>query len=341
MQKKVEETTRAWSRGSSRSVQEDKLLDKKELTTSSSSSSCIDHTVLKLREEKRVQEAVISVLRGERDACEAHVESSLDLKTRLDKWEPKKWMSTTAARSATAGTSSSATTQSNVDLSTTTTLTLPSFEERQLVSVGTDVVISSSDGVTQVGGRHLVESCPTFLLADHADLVASDGWNLLSVSCTLVVNGAGQAVGADGIVVNGAGQLMKIKKDPSVVGVVKVDRRASSENENQGRHFNVRNGAVLVVEGLTLTGGYGVVRLFFSSFFAPVLSLIKNMWTASDMLASLLLLFPSSFFLFFFFSTGWWGGICLWQWFFRHLHHLYSHQEFRYARELTCAILLV
>jgi len=251
MQKKVEETTSAWSRGSSRSVQEDKLLDKKELTTSSSLSSCIDHTVLKLREEKRVQEAVISVLRGERDACEAHIESSLDLRARLDKWEPKKWMPTTAARSATA----SATTQSNVDLSTTTTLTLPSFEEHQLVSAGSDVVISSSDGVTRVGGRRLVGNCPTFLYDDDLALdTSNDGWNLLSVSCNLAAI----------TYVNGAGKKMKIKKHPSAVGAVVVDRQATSENK--GSHFQVYGEGVLEVDGLTLTGGYSSVRCLFFLF---------------------------------------------------------------------------
>ena len=50
---------------------------------------------------------------------------------------------------------------------------------------------------------------------------------------------------------------MKIKKDPSVVGVVVVDRKATSVNK--GRHFEVTNGAALEVEGLTLTGGYGSV----------------------------------------------------------------------------------
>jgi len=225
----------------------DKLLDKKELTTSSSS-SCIDHTVLKLREEKRAQEAVISVLRGERDAYAAHCGSSLDLRARLDKWEQKYWTSTTAARSAAAGTSS-ATTQSNVDLSTT--LKLPSFEARQLVSAGSDMVIRSSDSVTQVGGRRLVESCPTFLYDDDDALDASDGWNLLSVSCNLAAT----------TYVKGAGKRMKIKKHPSAVGVVEVDREATSANK--GRHFEVSDGAALEVDGLTLTGGYEGVRFYF------------------------------------------------------------------------------
>ena len=122
---------------------------------------------------------------------------------------------------------------------------LPSFEEHQLSSV------SSSDSVTLVGGRRLVASCPTFLYADHDDLAASNGWNLLSVSCTLGTQ----------INVNGAGKRMKIKKDPSAEGVVEVDRQATSENK--GRHFNVQNGAVLEVEGLTLTGGYEYVRFLF------------------------------------------------------------------------------
>lgn len=150
-----------------------------------------------------------------------------------------------------------------VDLSTI--LTLPNFEERRLVSAGSDVVISSSDdGVTRVGGRRLMGSCPTFLYDDHADLVASGGWNLLSVNCTL---------GAQ-INVNGAsGKRMKIKKDPSAVGAVVVDRQATSENP--GQHFQVYSGAALEVEGLTLTGGYSSVR--FLSFFS-ILFLIFSLF---------------------------------------------------------------
>ena len=58
---------------------------------------------------------------------------------------------------------------------------------------------------------------------------------------------------------------MKIKKHPSAVGVVKVDRQATSENK--GRHFSVRNGAVLEVDGLTLTVGDADVRFYFFEFF--------------------------------------------------------------------------
>ena len=251
VQTEEEETTSAWSGGSSRGVQEDKLQDEDELTTTSLS-RCVDRTVLKLREENRALEAENSVLKGERDAYAAHVESALDLRARLDKWEPKKWMSAAAARFATAGTSSA--TQANVDLSTT--LRLPTFEERHLVSVGSGMVASSSGDVARVGGRRLVGSCPTFLYADHATLAASNGWNLLSASCTLGTT----------IFLYGAGKRMKIKKDPSAEGVVEVDRQATSENK--GRHSYVGSGAVLEVEGLTLTGGYEDVRFLFFFFYS-------------------------------------------------------------------------
>ena len=170
------------------------------------------------------------------------------------------------------GSSRSVQDDKRVDLSTA--LTLPNFEERRLVSAGSDVVISSSDdGVTRVGGRRLMGSCPTFLYDDHADLVASDGWNLLSVNCTL---------GATTYVNGASGKRMKIKKDPSAVGAVVVDRQATSENP--GQHFQVYSGAALEVEGLTLTGGYSSVRFlsFFSILFlifSLFLITIKNMWT--------------------------------------------------------------
>jgi len=260
VQEVVEETASAWSGGFSRSAQDDKLLEEDELTTSSWS-SCVDHTVLKLRKEIGALEAEKSVLRGERDAAlETHFETAPDLRAHLDKWEKN--------------------------------LMLPSFEERQLVSAGSDVVISSSDGVTRVGERRLVGNCPTFLLANDPALVASDGWNLLSVSCNL---------GAT-ISVSGAGKLMKIKKDPSAVGVVVVDRQAS---EDQGRHFSVYNGAALEVEGLTLTGGYENVRFlfFYSPFFPLVFPCDKKYVEGLYMLVLLLLLM----FLSYYFSLGYRG----------------------------------
>ena len=123
------------------------------------------------------------------------------------------------------------------------------------------MVTSSSDDVARVSGRRLVASCPTFLLANDDALAASDGWNLLNASCTL-----GTTISLDG-----AGKRMKIKKDPSAEGVVEVDRQATSENK--GRHFLVVNGAVLEVEGLTLTGGYETVR--FLVFFLLLFFRIK------------------------------------------------------------------
>ena len=105
----VGETASAWSGGSSRSIKEDKLLDEDELPASSSSRR-VDHTVVLRGQAQRgewsaLEEAEISVLRDERDAAlEAHCGIAPDLIAYLDKWE-KKWMSATAARFTTAGTS--------------------------------------------------------------------------------------------------------------------------------------------------------------------------------------------------------------------------------------------
>ena len=229
VQKGVEEIASTRSEGSSQTIEEDNLLDEENLTTSSSS-SCVDDTVLRLKEENRALEAEISVLRAERDpALKTHSGTTQDLRARLDKCEQKEWLSAT---------------QSNVALSTK--LMLSSLLERRLVSVS-----SSDGGVPRVGVRRLADSCPEFLLAGDAALVASDGWNLLSVNCTL---------GAT-FNVSGAGKRIKIKKSPSAEGVVEVDRQATSVN--QGRHFFVANGAVLEVNGLIFTGGYETVRYFF------------------------------------------------------------------------------
>jgi hypothetical protein len=162
------------------------------------------------REEIVALEETISVLRHERDSAlqAAHDVTALDLRGCFDKWEKKKFMS----------------------VATASVFQLPSFEERQLVSAGSSDVggmVGSSHGVTRVGGRRLA-SCDTFQFA--GDLVAlnssSDGWNLLRVNC---------ALGAH-IVVSG-GKTMKIKKDSSVMGVVVLDRQATSENK--GRHFSL------------------------------------------------------------------------------------------------------
>ena len=219
VQEGVVETVGTRSEGSSQTIEEDNLLDEENLTTSSSSSWVDVNTVLRLKEENRALEAEISVLRAERDpALKTHSGTTQDLRARLDKCEQKEWLSAT---------------QSNVALSTK--LMLSSYKERRLVSV------------PRVGVRRLADSCPEFLLADDADLVASDGWNLLNMSCTF---------GAE-IQLNVTGKRMKIKKHPSFEGVLVLDREATSANK--GRHFRVVNGAALEVNGLTLAGGYGLV----------------------------------------------------------------------------------
>ena len=81
-------------------------------------------------------------------------------------------------------------------------------------------------------------------LADQ--LSATDGFNVLSASCT---------VGSDFWV--SSGQTLKIKKDPLMIGELIIDRQATSAS--QGRHFYV-NGGTLLVEGVTLTGGYEVSK---------------------------------------------------------------------------------
>ena len=169
-----------------------------------------------------------------------------------------------------------------------------------------------------MGGRRLAGNCPTFLFDNHTDLLSSNGWNLLSVNCTL---------GAT-FNVSGAGKRIKIKRSPFAEGVVEVDRHATSVN--QGRHFYVANGAALEVDGLILTGGYETVRFFFLNATRLVL-LIKDMYwcccfclrssslpltSCSSLLLSLSLLFNLPLDLLF---AAWRGGICYRHWFFRHL----------------------
>jgi hypothetical protein len=86
--------------------------------------------------------------------------------------------------------------------------------------------------------RNLV-ACPTFLFADDAALSGTDGYNVLTASCTM------------GSVTVANGKTLKIKKDPSVVGEIFLDRQATSANK--GRHFLVHG--IIVMEGITLKGG--------------------------------------------------------------------------------------
>ena len=93
--------------------------------------------------------------------------------------------------------------------------------------------------------RHLVEACPTFLYADDDALAGTDGYNVLTASCTM---------GSDMTVANG--KTLKIRKDPSVVGEISIDRQATSVNT--GYHFHVTQQGTIVMEGITLKGGYDV-----------------------------------------------------------------------------------
>ena len=78
-------------------------------------------------------------------------------------------------------------------------------------------------------------------------LSATGGFNVLSASCTM----------ASDFTVS-SGKTLKIKKDPLMIGELIIDRQATESSK--GRHFKVNNGGTLLVEGVTLTGGYEVSR---------------------------------------------------------------------------------
>ena len=105
-------------------------------------------------------------------------------------------------------------------------------------------LIPSSNKVD--GGRRRLAECPTFKFDDDASLSGSNGVNVLSSSCTM---------GSDFTILNG--KTLKIKKDPTMVDELIIDRQATSSN--RGRHFSVSGD--FFVEGVTLTGGY--VSAFF------------------------------------------------------------------------------
>ena len=83
---------------------------------------------------------------------------------------------------------------------------------------------------------------PTFLFVDDASLTATGGYNLLTESCVM---GDQFSIPSH--------KTLKIKKKSSVSGKVVMDRQATKENP--GRHFYVNKGTLLI-EGITLTGGY-------------------------------------------------------------------------------------
>jgi hypothetical protein len=91
------------------------------------------------------------------------------------------------------------------------------------------------------GERRRLTQCPTFKFVDDNSLSGSNGVNILSASCTL---------GSEFTIP--IGKTLKIQKDPTMVGELVIDRQATSSAV--GRHFYVTGN--LVVEGVTLTGGY-------------------------------------------------------------------------------------
>ena len=121
------------------------------------------------------------------------------------------------------------------------------LEKKKYVNRNQRVLVSGQE--TKLA-RHLVEACPTFLFADDAALAGTDGYNVLTASCTM---------GSDMTVANG--KTLKIKKDPSVVGNIVLDRQATSAN--RGQHFYVYG--TIVMEGITLKGGYASVSYISSN----------------------------------------------------------------------------
>ena len=114
------------------------------------------------------------------------------------------------------------------------------LEKKEYVNRNQRVLVSGQE--TKLA-RHLVEVCPTFLYADDAALAGTDGYNVLTASCTM------------GSVTVATGKTLKIKKDPSVVGEISIDRQATSANKHT-YYFYVQG--TIVMEGITLKGGYAV-----------------------------------------------------------------------------------
>jgi hypothetical protein len=103
------------------------------------------------------------------------------------------------------------------------------------------------------GERRRLTQCPTFKFVDDNSLSGSNGVNILSASCTM---GSDFSGGWNDFLIP-LGKTLKIKKDPTMVGELVIDRQATSSAV--GRHFQVEGN--LFVEGVTLTGGY--VSAFF------------------------------------------------------------------------------
>ena len=133
-------------------------------------------------------------------------------------------------------------------------------EEKEDVNQDRNQRVLVAGQETKVKRRNLV-ACPTFLFADDKALEGTGGYNVLTESCVMGDQFSYDSAAVDNKCThcknNGGipyGKTLKIKKDPSVVGEIVLDRQATSANK--GRHFEVEG--TIVMEGITLTGGYEV-----------------------------------------------------------------------------------
>ena len=110
-------------------------------------------------------------------------------------------------------------------------------------------------------------------LADQ--LSATGGFNVLSANCTM---------GSNFYVYSG--ETLKIKKDPLMIGELIIDRQATSASK--GRHFVVDG--TLLVEGVTLTGGYEAVSrqklLQLVVFIFPMIEFL-SLWALRSFIVSI------------------------------------------------------
>ena len=107
-------------------------------------------------------------------------------------------------------------------------------------------------------------NCPHFLYADNSALAATDGYNVLTASCIMGDQFSGDGnTGFDQVCGSYSHEksipsckTLKIKKDPAVVDEVIIHRQATNngDNDQKDRHFDVKG--KLIIQGITLKGGY-------------------------------------------------------------------------------------
>ena len=109
-----------------------------------------------------------------------------------------------------------------------------------------------------------INTCSLYAPCEASKWSLTGDWNELTASCTLRAK-----------IQIGSGQILKIRKHPSVTTEVVVDRSGKGILTGllgaDGKFFDVGTGSALYVEGLTLTGAYytgpgGVVRVFLFCF---------------------------------------------------------------------------